>query len=66
MLIDFLLSCSMFDVCADSHDHHKDLCDPPEARVVRESGEGAKPGTCLGVWAETLVLGEGQTGCNPC
>lgn len=50
----------------DSRDHHKDLCESQEARVVRDSGEGVKPGTCLGVWAETPVLGAGQMNCNPC
>lgn len=34
--------------------------------MVRDSGKGAKPGTCLGVWAETPVLGVGQMSCNPC
>lgn len=42
------------------------ICVTHQRPVWLESGEGAKPGTCLGVWAETLVLGAGQTGCNPC
>ena len=65
-LIDFLGSRTRVDVCVDSHDHHQDFCDMLEVPVVRESGQGAKPGTCLGVWAETPVLVAGQMGYNPC
>lgn len=65
-LTDFLWSHDRSDVRVDNADDHLGLCDSPEACVVGDSSEGAKPGTCLGVWAETSVLGAGQINCNPC